>query len=90
MKQRKLLSALLLAAIPLCAADLRESTLVQVINEVKVAPPQGAEKEARANDKVSAPDKIRTGAKSRAELKAAEAVDAELEAMKAALKARGK
>jgi hypothetical protein len=72
MKPRILLGTLLLVAIPLCAADLRESTLVQVINEVKVAPSQGAEKEARANDKVSAPDKIRTGAKSRAELKAAD------------------
>jgi hypothetical protein len=72
MKQRILLSALLLAAIPLCAADLRESTLVQVVNEVKVAPPQAGEKDAKVNDTVRAPDKIRTGAKSRAELKASD------------------
>lgn len=52
------------------AAELRESTLVQVVNEVKVAPPQAAEKDAHANDVVHAPDRIRTGAKSRAELKA--------------------
>jgi hypothetical protein len=62
----------LLAAVHLGAADLRESTLVQVVNEVKLAPPQAAEKDAKANDTVRAPDKIRTGAKSRAELKAAD------------------
>ena len=62
----------LLAALALRAADLRESTLVQVVNEVKVAPPQAAEKEAKANDIVHTPDRIRTGAKSRAELKAAD------------------
>ena len=72
MKARNLLGLAMLAALPLGAAELRESTLVQVINEVKIAPPQAAEKEARANDKVSAPDRIRTGAKSRAELKAAD------------------
>ena len=54
----------------LSAADLRESKLVQVVNEVKVAPPQAGEKDAKVNDTVRAPDKIRTGAKSRAELKA--------------------
>jgi hypothetical protein len=62
----------LLAAVSMGAADLRESTLVQVVNEVKVAPPQADEKDAKANDTVRAPDKIRTGAKSRAELKAAD------------------
>ena len=62
----------LLAMLSLKAADLRESTLVQVVNEVKVAPPQAAEKDAKANELVRAPDKIRTGAKSRAELKAAD------------------
>jgi hypothetical protein len=61
-----------LLAVSLGAAELRESTLVQVVNEVKVAPPQAAEKDAKANDLVRAPDKIRTGAKSRAELKAAD------------------
>ena len=71
MKINLLLSTLFVAA-SLGAADLRESTLVQVINEVKVAVPQAAEKDARANDTVRAPDKIRTGAKSRAELKAAD------------------
>lgn len=72
MKQKTLLGLVLLAAVSLGAADLRESTLVQVVNEVKVAPPQVAEKDARVNDTVRAPDKIRTGAKSRAELKAAD------------------
>jgi len=71
MKLKFLLSTLL-AAVPLGAAELRESTLVQVVNEVKVAAPQAAEKDAKANDTVRAPDKIRTGAKSRAELKAAD------------------
>jgi hypothetical protein len=70
MKGKSLLGISLLAAWSLHAAELRESTLVQVVNEVKVAPPQAAEKEAKANDVVHAPDKIRTGAKSRAELKA--------------------
>jgi hypothetical protein len=54
----------------IAAADLRESTLVQVVNEVKIAPPQAAEKDAKANDIVRAPERVRTGAKSRAELKA--------------------
>ena len=71
MKLKFLLSVSLVAA-SLGAADLRESTLVQVVNEVKLAAPQAAEKEAKANDTVRAPDKIRTGAKSRAELKAAD------------------
>lgn len=62
----------MLTAVSLGAADLRESTLVQVVNEVRVAPPQAAEKEARVNDTVRAPDKVRTGAKSRAELKASD------------------
>jgi hypothetical protein len=65
-------SGIFLLAVSLGAAELRESTLVQVVNEVKVAPPQAAEKDAKANDLVRAPDKIRTGAKSRAELKAAD------------------
>lgn len=68
----KILGFSLLAVLSLGAADLRESTLVQVVNEVKVAPPQAAEKDAKANDRVQAPDKIRTGARSRAELKAAD------------------
>src|SRR5436309_2916772 len=72
MKHKSLVGISLLAALSLGAAELRESTLVQVVNEVKVAPPQAAEKDAKANDKVQAPDKIRTGAKSRAELKAAD------------------
>jgi hypothetical protein len=70
MKHKVLLGLSVFAAVSLGAADLRESTLVQVVNEVKVAPPQAAEKEAKVNDTVRAPDKIRTGAKSRAELKA--------------------
>src|SRR5437764_5827091 len=70
MKRKSLIGISLLAALSLSAAELRESTLVQVVNEVKVAAPQSAEKDARANDVVHAPDKIRTGAKSRAELKA--------------------
>jgi hypothetical protein len=72
MKYKIIFGIFSLAALSLSAADLRESTLVQVVNEVKVAPPQAAEKDAKANDKVQAPDKIRTGAKSRAELKAAD------------------
>ncbi len=72
MKYKTLWGFFLLATFSLGAADLRESTLVQVVNEVKVAPPQAAEKDAKANDTVRAPDKIRTGAKSRAELKAAD------------------
>ncbi len=72
MKTKILFGIFSLAALSLSAADLRESTLVQVVNEVKVAPPQAAEKDAKANDKVQSPDKIRTGAKSRAELKAAD------------------
>jgi hypothetical protein len=71
MKLKFVLSASLIA-VSLIAADLRESTLVQVVNEVKLAAPQAAEKDAKANDTVRAPDKIRTGAKSRAELKAAD------------------
>jgi ferric-dicitrate binding protein FerR (iron transport regulator) len=70
MKNKALLGISLLAAVSVNAAELRESTLVQVVNEVKVAPPQTAEKDAKANDVVRAPDKIRTGARSRAELKA--------------------
>ena len=66
------LGVFLLAALTLRAADLRESTLVQVVNDVNIAAPQAAEKAARANDLVRAPDKIRTGAKSRAELQAAD------------------
>jgi len=70
MKRKSLVGISLLAALSLSAAELRESTLVQVVNEVKLAAPQAAEKDAKANDVVHAPDKIRTGAKSRAELKA--------------------
>lgn len=70
MKFKTLFGISLLAVFSLGAAELRESTLVQVVNEVKVAAPQAAEKDAKANDVVRAPDKIRTGAKSRAELKA--------------------
>lgn len=72
MKRNTLWVFSLFITFSLVAADLRESTLVQVVNEVKVAPPQAAEKDAKANDTVRAPDKIRTGAKSRAELKAAD------------------
>ncbi len=72
MNYKTLSQLFLLSAFSLGAADLRESTLIQVVNEVKVAPPQAAEKEAKANDLVRAPDKIRTGSKSRAELKAAD------------------
>ncbi len=71
--KRKLYWGIVLAgALSTEGADLRESTLVQVVNEVKVAAPQAAEKDAHANDVVRAPDKIRTGAKSRAELKASD------------------
>jgi hypothetical protein len=70
MKWKCLIGFFSLAAVLLPAADLRESTLVQVVNEVKLAPPQAAEKDAKPNDIVRAPDKIRTGAKSRAELQA--------------------
>jgi hypothetical protein len=62
----------ILVAGSLAAAELRESTLIQVVNEVKIAPAQATETDAKANDLVRAPDKIRTGAKSRAELKAAD------------------
>jgi hypothetical protein len=70
MKRITLWASSLLLTLSLSAAELRESTLVQVVNEVKVAPPQAGEKDAKVNDIVRAPDKIRTGAKSRAELKA--------------------
>ena len=70
MKRNGLFGIILIVAATLNAADLRESTLVQVVNEVKVAAAQAVEKDAHANDVVRAPDKIRTGAKSRAELKA--------------------
>ena len=70
MKGKRLFGICLVITGSLGAADLRESTLVQVVNEVKVAPAGAAEKDARANDVVRAPDKIRTGTKSRAELKA--------------------
>src|SRR5215203_742960 len=72
MKSKLILGTLALTALCLHAADLRESTLVQVVNEVKISPPQVAEKDAKLNDTVRAPDKVRTGAKSRAELKAAD------------------
>lgn len=72
MKLTSIFGSSLLVVVSLGAADMRESTLVQVVNEVKVAAPQAAEKDAKANDLVRAPDKIRTGAKSRAELKAAD------------------
>ena len=70
MKYTALWGISFIVALSMNAAELRESTLVQVVNEVKIAPPQTAEKDAKANDLVRAPDKIRTGAKSRAELKA--------------------
>ena len=70
MKHKVLWGISFLTAVSLGAADLRESTLVQVVNEVKVSPPQTAEKEAKINDTVRAPDKVRTGVRSRAELKA--------------------
>src|SRR5205085_11231852 len=50
MKHKILFGICLLAALSLRAAELRESRLVQVVNEVKVAPPQAAEKDAKAND----------------------------------------
>lgn len=70
MKCHAILTLGLCAALAAHAADLRESTLVQVVNEVKLIPANAAEKDARANDAVRAPDKVRTGARSRAELQA--------------------
>jgi hypothetical protein len=70
MKRNALFALTLCAALAATAADLRESTLVQVVNEVKIIPPNAAEKAAQQNDAVRAPDKVRTGAKSRAELQA--------------------
>ena len=53
------------------AAALRESTFTQVINDVSVLTlPAQAAKTARVDDLVRAPEVVRTGAKSRAELKA--------------------
>ncbi|HMJ88923.1 MAG TPA: FecR domain-containing protein [Candidatus Acidoferrum sp.] len=72
MKRNALLAAAFCIALGVSAAELRESTIVQVVNEVKLIPANAAEKEARANDAVRAPDKVRTGAKSRAELQAAD------------------
>ena len=67
------LLVLLVASLPgkLTAAPLKESTFTQVINDVSVLslPAQGA-KAARVDDLVQAPEVVRTGAKSRAELKA--------------------
>lgn len=58
-------------AIQVPAAALKESTFTQVLNDVSVlsAPARNA-KAARVNDLVQAPEIVRTGAKSRAELKA--------------------
>ena len=42
MKYKTIFGFSLMAVLSLSAADLRESTLVQVVNEVKVAPPQAA------------------------------------------------
>ena len=53
------------------AAALKESTFTQVVNDVSVITlPAQAAKTARVNDLVQAPEVVRTGAKSRAELKA--------------------
>lgn len=53
------------------AADLKESTFTQVINEVNViAAATKASQAAKVNDTFKSPDLIRTGAKSRAELQA--------------------
>ena len=55
----------------LSAAALKESTFTQVVNDVSVITlPAQAAKTARVHDLVQAPEVVRTGAKSRAELKA--------------------
>lgn len=64
-----LLAASLAGKLP--AAALKESTLTQVVNDVSVLTlPAQAAKTARVNDLVQAPEVVRTGAQSRAELKA--------------------
>lgn len=70
MKRIALAMLCLVTAIAASAAELKESTIVQVVNEVKVLPTQPGERDARANEVVRAPEKVRTGAKSRAELQA--------------------
>jgi len=58
------------ALLPCFAAELRQGTVVQAVNDVKIVPTQGTEKDAHNSDVVQAPEKVRTGAKSRAELQA--------------------
>ena len=70
MKQNAFLALVMSATFAATAAELRQGTVVQAVNEVKIIPTQAAEKDARANDVVQAPEKVRTGAKSRAELQA--------------------
>jgi hypothetical protein len=70
MKRNAIASLCLIAALAASAAELKESTIVQVVNDVKVLPTQPGERDARANEVVRAPEKVRTGAKSRAELQA--------------------
>ncbi len=68
-----IISAVLLAgfALGVRAAGLKECTFTQVINDVNVtAAATKASQAAKVNDSFKAPDLIRTGAKSRAELQA--------------------
>jgi hypothetical protein len=65
--------ALLGLVLPLCAAPLTESKFTEVIQDVKiVASADKSTTSARPNDLLKAPDLVRTGAASRAELTAAD------------------
>lgn len=72
MKTRLAFSTCLLAfGLKMAAADLSRSTFTQVVNDVSIldAKTQGAIR-AKLNDVLQAPDRVRTGPQSRAELRA--------------------
>jgi len=63
-----LLVALASLALPLHAAPLTESTFTEIVNEVNALSAAGAAAPAKVNDVLKAPQRVRTGPQSRAEL----------------------
>ena len=65
-----LLLALASLALPLCAAPLTESTFTEIVNEVNIVSVTGDAAAAKVSEVLKAPQRVRTGPQSRAELTA--------------------
>ena len=73
MKTKLLLAGMLCACVPAFAAQLTESAFTEIVKDVNVvAASTKAAQPAAVNELVKAPDLVRTGPQSRAELTAAD------------------